>query len=115
MIRERENDNKYYSGSILLLRGNDRVLAMNRNVNSSKYVKIHSHTECGTISIIISAVVIVVAALNLLLDFDSIENGARSGVAKHMEWYSAIGLMMTLVWLYLEILRFVSYFMKNEE
>lgn len=69
----------------------------------------------GTISIIISAVVIVVAALNLLLDFDLIENGARSGAAKHMEWYSAIGLMMTLVWLYLEILRFVSYFMKNEE
>ncbi|WP_242281107.1 Bax inhibitor-1/YccA family protein [Bacillus cereus group sp. BfR-BA-01347] len=69
----------------------------------------------GTISIIISTVVIVVAALNLLLDFDSIENGARSGAAKHMEWYSAIGLMMTLVWLYLEILRFVSYFMKNEE
>ncbi|EJR72127.1 MULTISPECIES: Bax inhibitor-1/YccA family protein [Bacillus cereus group] len=69
----------------------------------------------GAISIIISAVVIVVAALNLLLDFDSIENGARSGAAKHMEWYSAIGLMMTLVWLYLEILRFVSYFMKNEE
>ncbi|MGK9483683.1 Bax inhibitor-1/YccA family protein [Bacillus cereus group sp. MYBK29-1] len=69
----------------------------------------------GAISIIISVVVIVVAALNLLLDFDSIENGARSGAAKHMEWYSAIGLMMTLVWLYLEILRFVSYFMKNEE
>ncbi|MGN4561947.1 Bax inhibitor-1/YccA family protein [Bacillus cereus group sp. MYBK5-2] len=69
----------------------------------------------GAISIIISAVVIVVAALNLLLDFDSIENGARSGAAKHMEWYSAIGLMMTLVWLYLEILRCVSYFMKNEE
>lgn len=69
----------------------------------------------GTISIIISTVVIVVAALNLLLDFDSIENGARSGAAKHMEWYSAIGLMMTLVWLYIEILRFVSYFMKNEE
>ncbi|OOZ79446.1 hypothetical protein BHL35_15900 [Bacillus cereus] len=69
----------------------------------------------GTISIIISAVVIVVAALNLLLDFDSIENGARSGAAKHMEWYSAIGLMMTLVWLYLEILRFVSYFMKSDE
>lgn len=69
----------------------------------------------GAISIIISVVVIVVAALNLLLDFDLIENGARSGAAKHMEWYSAIGLMMTLVWLYLEILRFVSYFMKNEE
>lgn len=60
------------------------------------------------------AVVIVVAALDLLLDFDSIENGAHSGAAKYMEWYSTIGLMMTLVWLYLEVLRFISYFMKNE-
>ncbi|EOV9525888.1 Bax inhibitor-1/YccA family protein [Bacillus cytotoxicus] len=68
----------------------------------------------GTIGIIISAVVIVVAALNLLLDFDLIENGARSGAPKYMEWYSAMGLMMTLVWLYLEILRFVSYFAKND-
>ncbi|QEL82798.1 hypothetical protein DN407_30450 (plasmid) [Bacillus sp. JAS24-2] len=64
----------------------------------------------GASSIIISAVVIVVAALDLLLDFDSIENGTRSGAPKYMEWYSTIGLMMTLVWLYLEILRFVSYF-----
>ncbi|MDH2880206.1 Bax inhibitor-1/YccA family protein [Bacillus cytotoxicus] len=68
----------------------------------------------GTIGIIISVVVIVVAALNLLLDFDLIENGARSGAPKYMEWYSAMGLMMTLVWLYLEILRFVSYFAKND-
>ncbi|EMA6343061.1 Bax inhibitor-1/YccA family protein [Bacillus cytotoxicus] len=68
----------------------------------------------GTIGIIISAVIIVVAALNLLLDFDLIENGARSGAPKYMEWYSAMGLMMTLVWLYLEILRFVSYFAKND-
>lgn len=69
----------------------------------------------GTISIIVSAFVIIVTALNLLLDFDSIENGVRSGAAKYMEWYSAIGLMMKLVWLYLEILRFVSYFMETEE
>ncbi|WP_242144759.1 MULTISPECIES: Bax inhibitor-1/YccA family protein [unclassified Bacillus cereus group] len=68
----------------------------------------------GTIGIIISAVIIVVAALNLLLDFDLIENGAHSGAPKYMEWYSAMGLMMTLVWLYLEILRFVSYFAKND-
>lgn len=60
------------------------------------------------------SVVIVVAALDLLFDFDSIENGAHSGAAKYMEWYSTIGLMMTLVWLYLEVLRFISYFMKNE-
>ena len=66
----------------------------------------------GTIGIIISAVVIVVAALNLLLDFDLIENGVRSQAPKYMEWYTAMGLMLTLVWLYLEILRFVSYFTK---
>ncbi len=61
------------------------------------------------------AVVIVVTALDLLLDFDSIKNGVHSGVAKYIEWYSysTIGLMMTLVWLYLEVLRFIYYFMKN--
>lgn len=69
----------------------------------------------GTISIIISTIVIIVAALDLLLDFDSIENGAQSGAPKYMEWYSAVGLMMTLVWLYLEILRLVSYIMKNKD
>ncbi|MED2205799.1 Bax inhibitor-1/YccA family protein, partial [Bacillus thuringiensis] len=69
----------------------------------------------GTISIIISAIVIVVAAFDLLLDFDSIEHGTHSGAPKYMEWYSAVGLMMTLVWLYLEILRLVSYIMKNKD
>ncbi|MGQ8850474.1 Bax inhibitor-1/YccA family membrane protein, partial [Bacillus sp. TSA_125.2] len=69
----------------------------------------------GTISIIISTIVIIVAALDLLLDFDSIENGTQSGAPKYMEWYSAVGLMMTLVWLYLEILRLISYIMKNKD
>ncbi|WP_242239415.1 Bax inhibitor-1/YccA family protein [Bacillus cereus group sp. BfR-BA-01309] len=69
----------------------------------------------GTISIIISTIVIIVAALDLLLDFDSIETGVHSGAPKYMEWYSAVGLMMTLVWLYLEILRLVSYIMKNKD
>ena len=69
----------------------------------------------GTISIIISTMVIIVAALDLLLDFDSIENGVHSKAPKYMEWYSAVGLMMTLVWLYLEILRLVSYIMKNKD
>ncbi|MFD3450161.1 Bax inhibitor-1/YccA family protein [Microbacteriaceae bacterium 4G12] len=67
----------------------------------------------GTISIIVSAVIVVVASLNLLLDFDFIEKGARQGSPKYMEWYGALGLMLTLVWLYLEILRLVSYFTKN--
>ena len=50
----------------------------------------------------------VIAALNLVLDFDFIENGAASGAPKYMEWYAAFGLMVTLVWLYLEIPRLLS-------
>jgi uncharacterized YccA/Bax inhibitor family protein len=49
--------------------------------------------------------VVVVAALNLVLDFNVIESGARAGLLKFMEWYSAFGLMVTLIWLYIEFLR----------
>jgi uncharacterized YccA/Bax inhibitor family protein len=52
-----------------------------------------------------SVVVVIVAALNLVLDFDFIEQGAAQGAPKFMEWYAAFGLMVTLIWLYLEILR----------
>jgi uncharacterized YccA/Bax inhibitor family protein len=52
--------------------------------------------------------VVVVAALNLVLDFDFIESGAAAGAPKYMEWYAAFGLMVTLIWLYLEILRLLS-------
>lgn len=62
----------------------------------------------GAIGIGFSVVVVIVAALNLVLDFDFIENGARAGAPKYMEWYAAFGLMVTLVWLYLEILRLLS-------
>jgi uncharacterized YccA/Bax inhibitor family protein len=55
-----------------------------------------------------SVVVVCLAALNLLLDFDMIEKGAEKGVPKYMEWYSAGALLFTLVWLYLEILRLLS-------
>jgi len=53
---------------------------------------------------------VVVAALNLVLDFDLIENGARYGAPKYMEWYGAFALMITLIWLYFEILRLLSKF-----
>jgi uncharacterized YccA/Bax inhibitor family protein len=59
----------------------------------------------GIIGIGISLVIVVIAALNLVLDFDFIENGAESKAPKFMEWYAAFGLIVTLVWLYLEILR----------
>jgi uncharacterized YccA/Bax inhibitor family protein len=62
----------------------------------------------GPVGIIISLVIVVVAALNLVLDFDFIESGAQQGAPKYMEWYASFGLMVTLVWLYLEMLRLLS-------
>lgn len=62
----------------------------------------------GPIGIGFSIVVVVVAALNLVLDFDFIESGVRAGAPKYMEWYGAFGIMVTLVWLYLEILRLIT-------
>ena len=52
--------------------------------------------------------VVGIAALNLVLDFDFIEEGVEAGLPKHMEWFGAFSLMVTLVWLYLEILRLLS-------
>lgn len=62
----------------------------------------------GMIGIGISLVIIGVASMNLLLDFDNFEKGAQYGAPKYMEWYSAMGLLVTLVWLYLEIIRLLS-------
>ena len=59
-------------------------------------------------SIGFSAVVVIIAALNLVLDFDFIEEGAEKGAPKYMEWYGAFGLLVTLIWLYLEILRLLA-------
>jgi uncharacterized YccA/Bax inhibitor family protein len=64
--------------------------------------------ESGLVGIGFSLFVVVIAALNLVLDFDFIENGAERGAPKYMEWYGAFGLMVTLVWLYIEILRLLS-------
>jgi uncharacterized YccA/Bax inhibitor family protein len=59
----------------------------------------------GIFSIVFSLVVVVIAALNLVLDFDFIEQGEAKGAPKYMEWYASFGLLVTLVWLYLEILK----------
>jgi uncharacterized YccA/Bax inhibitor family protein len=64
----------------------------------------------STLSIIVSLVVVGVAALNLVLDFDMIEAGVSQGAPRYMEWYSAFGLLVTLVWLYMEMLRLLSKF-----
>ena len=59
-------------------------------------------------SIGISLFIVVIASLNLVLDFDFIEEGAEKGAPKYMEWYGAFGLLVTLIWLYLEILKLLS-------
>ena len=64
--------------------------------------------EGGTVGILFSVGVVSVAALNLVLDFDFIENGVEQQAPKYMEWYAAFSLLVTLVWLYLEILRLLS-------
>jgi uncharacterized YccA/Bax inhibitor family protein len=65
-------------------------------------------TNASLFSIGFSLVVIVIASLNLVLDFDFIEEGAEKGAPKYMEWYGAFGLIVTLVWLYLEVLRLLA-------
>jgi uncharacterized YccA/Bax inhibitor family protein len=64
--------------------------------------------ESGIIGIGFSVFVVVIAALNLVLDFDFIENGCERGAPRYMEWYAAFGLLVTLVWLYVEILRLLA-------
>ena len=64
--------------------------------------------QSGWLGIGFSAFVVVIAALNLVLDFDFIEQGVAQGAPKYMEWYAGFGLIVTLVWLYLEILRLLS-------
>ncbi|MDB5203196.1 MAG: Bax inhibitor/YccA family protein [Ferruginibacter sp.] len=64
--------------------------------------------EGSMFGILFSLFVVTIASLNLIMDFDMIEKGAEMGAPKYMEWYGAFGLMVTFVWLYLEILRLLS-------
>ncbi len=68
----------------------------------------------GLMGIGFSVVVVGIAALNLVLDFDLIETGARNGFPRYMEWYAAFGLMVTLIWLYIEILRLLMKLRSRE-
>lgn len=66
--------------------------------------------SAGPLGILINLVIIVIAALNLILDFDFIEKGSQMAAPKYMEWYGAFGLMVTLIWLYIEFLRLLARF-----
>jgi uncharacterized YccA/Bax inhibitor family protein len=85
----------------------------------SMVMQLFFHTEIplingsGPMGIAFSLVVVGIAALNLVLDFDFIENGVAGGAPKWMEWYAAFGLTVTLVWLYIEILRLLSKMRRN--
>jgi len=85
----------------------------------SMVLQLFFHTEIplingsGPIGIAFSLVVVGIAALNLVLDFDFIENGVAAGAPKWMEWYAAFALTVTLVWLYIEILRLLSKMRRN--
>ena len=65
-------------------------------------------TNASMTSIGFSVLVIIVAAMNLVIDFDFIEEGVEKGAPKYMEWYGAFGLLVTLIWLYMEILRLLA-------
>jgi uncharacterized YccA/Bax inhibitor family protein len=71
--------------------------------------------DAGVVGIIVNLVVVIIAALNLVVDFDFMQECARSDLPKYMEWYTALGLIVTLVWLYLEILRLMARARKAEE
>ncbi len=89
------------TGGILLV----YVASIVLNMFGSGIPLIH---ESGIVGIGFSLFVIVIASLNLVLDFDFIETGVEQGAPKYMEWYGAFGLMVTLVWLYIEFLRLLS-------
>jgi len=68
----------------------------------------------GPIGLIFSGAIVVLAALNLVLDFDFIEKGAERGLPKHMEWFAGIGLLVTLVWLYVSLLRLLAQLQRRD-
>ncbi|MEN8228513.1 MAG: Bax inhibitor-1/YccA family protein [Bacteroidota bacterium] len=70
--------------------------------------------SAGPLGILINLAIIVIAALNLIMDFDFIEKGAQMAAPKFMEWYGAFGLMVTLIWLYIEFLRLLARFAGRE-
>jgi len=71
-------------------------------------IAVMSIENASMMSIGFSIFVVIMASLNLVLDFDFIEYGAEAGAPKYMEWYGAFGLLVTLIWLYLEILRLLA-------
>ena len=89
------------------------VLYLMQIIASFFHYSIPGIFESGMVGIGFSILVVAIAALNLIIDFDFIEQGARNMIPKDYEWYGAFGLMVTLVWLYIEILKLVAKLRDN--
>ena len=79
-------------------------------IGSFFHMQVPLINSSSTLGLAVSAAVCVIAALNLIIDFDFIERGAQNYLPKDFEWFGAFGLMVTLVWLYMEILRLLAKF-----
>lgn len=104
MIKPTEN----FKHGVVAATGGIALVYLVSMILGSFHVNVPLINSSGLIGILFSLFVVVVAALNLVLDFDFIENGCNAGAPKYMEWYAAFGLMVTLVWLYIEVLRLLS-------
>ena len=93
---------------VLAATGGIAVLYFFSMILSLFHVQVPGIFGSGPVGILFSLAVVIIASLNLILDFGMIEDGASRGAPKYMEWYGAFGLMVTLVWLYLEIIRLLS-------
>jgi uncharacterized YccA/Bax inhibitor family protein len=98
---------KFRSGVLIATGGIGIVYLASFAMNMFGYNMPYIH-DGGPIGLGISLFIVVIAALNLILDFSFIEQASQSNAPKYMEWYAAFGLMVTLIWLYLEILRLLS-------
>jgi uncharacterized YccA/Bax inhibitor family protein len=93
---------------VIAATGGIAVLYLVEMVLGLFHVTVPAINGSGPLGIAFSLFVVVIAALNLVLDFDLIETGVQGGAPKYMEWYGAFALMVTLIWLYLEILRLLA-------
>ncbi|MEQ8850795.1 MAG: Bax inhibitor-1/YccA family protein [Phycisphaerales bacterium] len=81
---------------------------------SSTLASVYDPTNGGLVAIGFSLFVVVIASANLVLDFEFIESGARNGAPRHLEWFAGFGLLVTLVWLYIAILRLLGQLMSRD-
>jgi len=79
------------------------------------YIPFMQIGNSSPLAIGINLFIVAIAALSLILDFENIEVGASTGAPKYMEWYGAFGLLVTMVWLYLEILKLLSRFANSRQ